>query len=40
MKYTVLEMKAYSMANEIAEEVLGAIRTVTAFNGQTKESER
>ena len=40
MKYTKMELQAYSTANAIAEEVLDAIRTVTAFGGQTKETER
>ncbi len=40
VKFTVLELKAYSTANSIVQEVLGAIRTVTAFNGQAKEIER
>ncbi|CAF0978121.1 unnamed protein product [Adineta steineri] len=39
-KFTVLELKAYGTANSIVQEVLGAIRTVTAFNGQAKELER
>ncbi|CAF1405022.1 unnamed protein product [Adineta steineri] len=40
VKFTILELKAYSTANSIAQEVLGAIRTVTAFNGQAKEIQR
>ncbi|CAF1396848.1 unnamed protein product [Rotaria sordida] len=40
VRYTVLELQAYSTANSIAQEVLGAIRTVTAFSGQKKETER
>ncbi|CAF2728582.1 unnamed protein product [Rotaria sp. Silwood2] len=40
VRYTVLELQAYSTANAIAQEVLGAIRTVTAFSGQNKETER
>ncbi|CAF0902236.1 unnamed protein product [Adineta steineri] len=40
IKYTVMELQAYSTANSIAQEVLGAIRTVTAFGGQSKESNR
>jgi hypothetical protein len=40
VKYTILELKAYGTANAIAQEVLGAIRTVTAFSGQKKEIER
>jgi hypothetical protein len=35
-----MELKAYSTANSVAQEVLGAIRTVTAFSGQKKEVER
>ena len=34
------ELKAYARAGAIAEEVLGAIRTVVAFGGQNKECER
>ena len=34
------ELKAYAKAGAIAEEVLGAIRTVVAFGGQSKECER
>ena len=34
------ELKAYAKAGAVAEEVLGAIRTVTAFGGQLKECER
>ena len=34
------EVKAYARAGAIAEEVLGAIRTVVAFGGQNKECER
>ncbi|CAF5030238.1 unnamed protein product, partial [Rotaria magnacalcarata] len=37
VRYTAKELKAYSKANAIAQEVLGAIRTVTAFGGQNKE---
>jgi hypothetical protein len=40
VKYTILELQAYGTANAIAQEVFGAIRTVTAFNGQIKEAER
>ncbi|CAF1394040.1 unnamed protein product [Adineta ricciae] len=40
VKYTILELKAYSSANAIAQEVLGAIRTVTAFSGQPRELQR
>ncbi|XP_033762523.1 ATP-dependent translocase ABCB1-like [Pecten maximus] len=34
------ESKAYSKAGAVAEEALGAIRTVMAFNGQKKECDR
>lgn len=37
---TSKELKAYAKAGSIAEEVLGAIRTVTAFGGQLKECKR
>ncbi|CAF1305591.1 unnamed protein product [Adineta ricciae] len=40
VRYTALELQAYSSANAIAQEVLGAIRTVTAFSGQVKEGNR
>ncbi|UJR08519.1 hypothetical protein I4U23_012782 [Adineta vaga] len=40
IKYTVLELQAYSTANAVAQEVLGAIRTVTAFSGQPRELQR
>ncbi|CAF2533632.1 unnamed protein product [Rotaria sp. Silwood2] len=39
-KYTVKEIKAFSKASAVAQEVLGSIRTVTAFSGQKKEEER
>ena len=39
-KYTAQEIKAYSKASAVAQEVLGAIRTVTAFGGQKKEEKR
>lgn len=35
-----MELQAYSTANSIVQEVLGAVRTVTAFSGQNKETER
>ncbi|KAL5007420.1 hypothetical protein ScPMuIL_016226 [Solemya velum] len=38
--FTEKELKAYSRAGAIAEEVLGAIRTVVAFGGQEKECKR
>ncbi|XP_053373101.1 ATP-dependent translocase ABCB1-like isoform X2 [Mercenaria mercenaria] len=34
------ELKAYAKAGAIAEEVMGAIRTVVAFGGEEKECER
>ncbi|KAM4705168.1 ATP-dependent translocase ABCB1-like [Rhinophrynus dorsalis] len=38
--FTNKELKAYAKAGAVAEEVLGAIRTVIAFGGQKKEIER
>ncbi|XP_061530021.1 ATP-dependent translocase ABCB1-like isoform X1 [Phycodurus eques] len=38
--YTSKEQAAYAKAGAVAEEVLSAIRTVFAFNGQQKELER
>ncbi|CAF0793637.1 unnamed protein product [Rotaria sordida] len=40
VKYTKKQIHAYGKANNIVQEVLIAIRTVTAFNGQKKEYER
>ena len=40
IKYTKQQSAAYAEANSIAQEVLTAIRTVTAFNGQKKEYQR
>ncbi|UJR37712.1 hypothetical protein I4U23_030407 [Adineta vaga] len=40
IKYTKAEVTAYSKASAVAQEVLGSIRTVTAFGGQRKEEER
>lgn len=40
MKYTIKEIQAFASASSIAQEVLQNIRTVTAFQGQTKEEER
>ena len=40
MKYTAKEIKAFSKASAVAQEVLGSIRTVTAFGGQKKEEKR
>ncbi|CAG9571820.1 unnamed protein product [Danaus chrysippus] len=37
---TTKELKAYSIAGVIAEEVLASIRTVVAFGGEEKEIER
>ena len=34
------ELNAYAKAGAVAEEVLGALRTVVAFGGQMKECER
>lgn len=34
------ELKSYSMAGSVAEEVLSGIRTVVAFGGEQKELER
>ncbi len=39
-KYTAEEVKAYSKASAVAQEVLSSIRTVTAFGGQKKEEQR
>ncbi|XP_064647521.1 ATP-dependent translocase ABCB1-like isoform X2 [Lineus longissimus] len=38
--FTQKELKAYAKAGAVAEEVLGAIRTVVAFGGEKKESDR
>ncbi|KAK1131154.1 hypothetical protein K0M31_017447 [Melipona bicolor] len=37
---TAQELNAYGKAGTVAEEVLGAIRTVIAFNGEQKEVDR
>lgn len=37
---TEKELKAYSFAGSVADEVLGAIRTVVAFGGENKEIAR
>ncbi|CAO1320937.1 unnamed protein product [Diamesa hyperborea] len=37
---TEKELKSYSSAGSVAEEVLGSIRTVVAFGGETKELNR
>ncbi|CAF2656527.1 unnamed protein product [Rotaria sp. Silwood2] len=39
-KYTIKEVSAFATASSIAQEVLGNIRTVASFHGQTKEEER
>ncbi|KAL7670257.1 hypothetical protein ACOME3_005196 [Neoechinorhynchus agilis] len=39
-KFTEKEMNEYAQANSIADEVLGAIRTVVAFGGQKRDSQR
>lgn len=38
--WTKRELQAYAQAGAVAEEVLGAIRTVVAFGGQERESKR
>uniref|UniRef100_H2YJW9 Bile salt export pump n=1 Tax=Ciona savignyi TaxID=51511 RepID=H2YJW9_CIOSA len=38
--FTKKELDAYAKAGAVAEEVLSSIRTVVAFDGQAKESER
>ncbi|XP_060104425.1 ATP-dependent translocase ABCB1 [Heteronotia binoei] len=38
--FTSKELAAYAKAGSVAEEVLGAIRTVVAFGGQKKEIQR
>uniref|UniRef100_A0A8D0HHX3 ATP binding cassette subfamily B member 4 n=1 Tax=Sphenodon punctatus TaxID=8508 RepID=A0A8D0HHX3_SPHPU len=38
--FTDMELAAYAKAGAVAEEVLGAIRTVIAFGGQKKEIQR
>jgi len=37
---TKKELEAYAKAGAVAEEVLGAMRTVSAFGGQEKEVKR
>ena len=37
---TKKELAAYAKAGAVAEEVISAIRTVTAFGGQEKEANR
>ncbi len=38
--FTVREQNAYAAAGAVAEEVLSSIRTVVAFGGEAKETER
>ena len=38
--FTKRELDAYAKAGAVAEEVLSSIRTVVAFGGEEKESER
>ena len=38
--FTMREQRAYASAGGIAEEVLSGIRTVVAFGGEGKETER
>ena len=38
--FTFREQKAYASAGAVAEEVLSSIRTVVAFGGEEKETER
>lgn len=37
---TAKELSAYAKAGAVAEEILSAIRTVVAFNGQQKALEK
>ena len=37
---TSQEMQEYANAGSVAEEAIGAVRTVYAFNGQEKEVKR
>lgn len=39
-RMTARELRAYGVAGAIAEEVLFAVRTVVAFGGEKKETER
>lgn len=39
-RLTGRELQAYAKAGAIADEVLSAIRTVAAFGGEEKETER
>ena len=38
--FATKELNAYAAAGAVAEEVLGSIRTVTAYGGQQKEAKR
>ena len=40
VKFTRNEQTQYATAGSVAEEVIGAIRTVIAFGGQEKEVEK
>ena len=37
---TSKELESYAKAGKVAEEALGAIRTVAAFSGEEREAER
>ncbi|XP_049693223.2 multidrug resistance protein homolog 49 [Helicoverpa armigera] len=39
-KSSILEMESYSQAGKQAEEVLKSVRTIVAFNGESKEVDR
>lgn len=39
-KLTTQELTSYAIAGAVAEEVLGAIRTVAAFGAQERETVR
>ena len=39
-KLTNEELKSYAKAGKVAEEVIGSIRTVVKFGGETKEAKR
>lgn len=36
----MLEMESYSQAGKQAEEVLKSVRTIVAFNGESKEVDK
>ena len=38
--FTAREQSAYAAAGAVAEEVLSSIRTVVAFGGENRETER